>query len=128
MAESFLIATATASLTLSSPTGQSPPGRLILSIRPLVSTLAAQGSTFWLFPGQQDKRFHAMGCALISSLTAEWSGNPWLGMTAGVLLGAAKEVLDGTGWYQGKRDFRLDGDLGADLLGTAMGTVLYFQF
>ncbi|HBN07423.1 MAG TPA: hypothetical protein DD435_01840 [Cyanobacteria bacterium UBA8530] len=124
-AESFLMAIATASLTLSSPTGQSSSG---LSPRPLVSTLAAQGSTSWLFPGQQDKRLHAMGCALISSLTAEWSGNPWLGMTAGVLLGTAKEVLDGTGWCPGERDFRLDGDLGADLLGSAMGTVLYFRF
>lgn len=130
-AESWLIAASTASIVLSQPVlpeGKVVDGRMAISSRPFVSVLAAQGGTYWLFPGQRDKTYHAMGCALISSLATEWTGSPWWGLAAGLTIGLAKEVLDYMVLPNGDPSFYLDGDLGADCLGTGMGTLLYFRF
>lgn len=98
-------------------------GKSRVSIRPLLSVLAAQGGTYWLFPNQQDKLYHAAGCALISSMVTELTGNPWVGFTSGIGVGLIKEALDAH--FHGDPDYK---DLGADILGAGMGTLLYLRF
>lgn len=125
--ESWLIAASAASIALSNSSVPAPnrlvEERQVVSVLPLFSVLAAQGGAYWLFPNQQDKQYHAMGCALISSMVTELTGNPWWGIASGVGVGIIKEAIDPS--IHGNRDYQ---DLGADLLGAGMGTMLYWRF
>lgn len=85
-------------------------------------TVAAGGAAALLFPGQPDKMKHAAGCAAISGTVSAVTGRPLVGFAAGAGVGVAKELVDGSRLNpNGHRDFRLNGDLGADLLGAALG-------
>lgn len=85
-------------------------------------TVAAGATAAVLFPGQRDKMKHAAGCAAISSTVAAVTGRPVVGFATAAGVGVAKELIDGSRLNpRGHRDFRLNGDLGADLLGAALG-------
>lgn len=119
--ETCLIAATTASLAITTPA--LPKEGPTVSVRPLFCVLAAQGGAYWLFPEQRDKQYHAMGCALVSSVVTELTGSPWWGIASGIGVGLVKEVIDPS--INGTRDYQ---DFGADLLGAGMGTLLYLQF
>jgi hypothetical protein len=77
-----------------------------------------------LFGGQTDKVKHAAVSAAIAGTVGAITEKPWLGFAASVGVGVAKELIDGSRLNpRGQRDFRLAGDLGADLLGASLGAL-----
>lgn len=90
-----------------------------------LATLASGRAATVLFRDQPDKPKHAMACAAVTGTVRAVTGSRALGVAAGVAVGIAKELYDGSKFNpNGSRDFRLDGDLGADLLGVAFGALL----
>jgi hypothetical protein len=87
-------------------------------------TVGAGLLAYGLFGGQQDKVKHAAVSAAIAGTVGAITEKPWIGLAASVGVGVAKELIDGSRLNpRGHRDFRLNGDLGADLLGASLGAL-----
>jgi hypothetical protein len=96
--------------------------------RPAGLGLALQAShqaAKFLFPGQQDKTRHAIFSAAITGTVTILTNKRLVGIAAGIAAGVAKEFIDGSRLNPtGHRDFRLNGDLGADAIGIAFGALI----
>jgi hypothetical protein len=89
-----------------------------------ISSFASYKLAGEAFPGQSDKAKHAFVSAAIASTVSAVTEKPLLGLAASVAVGVAKEFVDGSRLNpKGSRDFRLNGDLGADLMGAALGSL-----
>jgi hypothetical protein len=96
--------------------------------RPAGLGLALQASNQaakFLFPGHKDKPRHAMVCAAVTGTVSILTNKRLVGIAAGIAAGIAKEFIDGSRLNpKGHRDFRLNGDLGADAIGIAFGALI----
>lgn len=89
-----------------------------------ISSFAAYESAQALFPGTVDKPKHALVSAAVSGTVGAVTGRPLVGLAASLAVGVAKEFYDGSRFHpNGHREFKLNGDLGADLLGAALGSM-----
>jgi hypothetical protein len=89
-----------------------------------ISSVASYQLAKQAFPGQPDKAKHAFVSAAIASGVSAATEKPLLGLAASVGVGIVKELIDGSRLNPGgSRDFKLNGDLGADLMGAALGSL-----
>ena len=94
-----------------------------------IGTALGVGAAAALFRDQPDKLKHAAATAVVSGVVSEATGKWWAGVGAAIVVGVAKELADGSRLNpHGTRDFRLNGDLGADLIGAVTGSVFTFRF
>jgi hypothetical protein len=90
-----------------------------------MALIGSRNAAMLFFPGATDKPKHAMACAAITGTVSVLSGNRFIGIGAGVAAALLKECYDGSRFNpKGNRDFHLNGDLGADAIGIAMGALI----